>query len=449
MPDDVPTQLRELADWVDQGWIPQDLERIRSDDISLEQATAPSSPRRTGRLLTFAACFAALLILGTVAARSRDGQEVSTSGSSGWMKTAELPYVDRQLSIQAPAIWTGSEVLLVGALIRVIDYQAQQDPSSGGLAVMETPAYNPTTNAWRSLPAPPVPIYGPVRAVWTGNEVLVVSNRQTGGTSSLAGPCQSVPDAGAPVVASLDPTTGAWRQRSAPPVSTGLVRAALWTGDSLLLVFSDTCAIAYDPASDQYGAPMAPSPEASGTVNLGTGDPARQVDSAVWTGTEIVESFVDTGMVAIDPATGASRNLPTSPLLPGEIVWTGTSIFGLHATSAEASSTDVLTNTRTVVAPPPLSPRTRGLAPPLWTGDEVLTWGGRAINSGDSGGGTWLGDGATFDPATQTWNYIPAAPETEALPSSFTWAGDRLFVWTGGNPREGGDGVIRGATWTP
>lgn len=217
----------------------------------------------------------------------------------------------------------------------------------------------------------------------------------------------------------------------------------------MLLVFSDTCAIAYDPASDQYRAPMAPSPEATGTVDLGAGDPARQVDTAVWTGTEIVESFEDTGMVAIDPATGASRGLPTSPFRPGEIVWTGASIFGLRATSAEASSTDVLTNVRTPVAPPPLSPRTRGVTPPLWTGDEVVTWGGTAVDSGGNGGGTWLTDGATFDPATQSWTYIPPAPETEAIASSFTWAGDRLFVWNGGNPFGERNGVIRGATWAP
>lgn len=448
MPDDVPTQLRELAEWVDRGWVPQDLERIRDDGTSLERTTGPSSPRRTGRLLTLAACFAALLALVAVAARSRDNQVVTAGESSGWTRTADLPYVDRQLSIQAPSIWTGSEVLLVGALTPVVDYSVPQDPASGGLSVLETPAYDPSTNTWRTLPAPPEPMDGPVRAVWTGTEVLVVGVPRSGGITASGEPCEGVPGAATPVVASLDPSTGTWRPRSAPPVSSGDVRAALWTGDELLLVFSNTCIVAYDPATDEYGTPMAPSPEATGTVD-GTIGGVRRVDSAVWTGTEIVESFVDTGMVAVDPATGASRSLPTAPFLPGEIVWTGESVFGLHAPSAEASSTDVLTNVRTAVAPPPLSRRSRGIAPPQWTGDAVVTWGGTVIGSGGNGGGTWLTDGATFDPAAQSWTYIPPAPDTETLASSFTWAGDRLFVWNGGNAHGDRTGVIRSATWKP
>jgi hypothetical protein len=69
-----------------------------------------------------------------------------------------------------------------------------------------------------------------------------------------------------------------------------------------------------------------------------------------------------------------------------------------------------------------------------WTGTELLVWGGTAVP-----GGTYLGDGARYDPLTDTWRPIsPAgAPSARARPVT-AWTGAELLVW-------GGDGLDPGA----
>src|SRR6185503_18974145 len=63
----------------------------------------------------------------------------------------------------------------------------------------------------------------------------------------------------------------------------------------------------------------------------------------------------------------------------------------------------------------------------VWTGSEVVLWGG-------SSSGTLLGDGARYDPATDTWTTIPAAG-APAPRSGHTavWTGTRMIVWGGGS----------------
>jgi hypothetical protein len=57
---------------------------------------------------------------------------------------------------------------------------------------------------------------------------------------------------------------------------------------------------------------------------------------------------------------------------------------------------------------------------PVWTGSEVLVWGGYR-------GGLLLQDGAAYNPATRTWRSL--APNQRASPSTVsTWMGDRFVV---------------------
>lgn len=71
----------------------------------------------------------------------------------------------------------------------------------------------------------------------------------------------------------------------------------------------------------------------------------------------------------------------------------------------------------------PLSPRFDARA--YWTGTEMLVFGGNSVD------GDVLADGATWSPATNTWRAIPASPLGARDGSVIAWAGDRLVVWSG------------------
>lgn len=65
----------------------------------------------------------------------------------------------------------------------------------------------------------------------------------------------------------------------------------------------------------------------------------------------------------------------------------------------------------------------------VWTGSEMVVWGGEA-------NGEWLDDGARYDPATDTWSPLPAvAEESDFLIDEDTYGlvgrRDHVAVWTG------------------
>jgi len=71
----------------------------------------------------------------------------------------------------------------------------------------------------------------------------------------------------------------------------------------------------------------------------------------------------------------------------------------------------------------PLSPRNGHSA--VWTGDEVLFWGG----STDSG--AFAKDGAAYDPDTGTWRAIAQIPSGGRLWHSAVWTGTEMIIWGG------------------
>ncbi len=131
-------------------------------------------------------------------------------------------------------------------------------------------------------------------------------------------------------------------------------------------------------------------------------------------------------------APGEVRAMASSPLQGRSTmasVWTGQEmiVWGGEGTGrffADGAAYDPTTDTWRMLAPSPLSARNAPAA--VWTGDEVLLWGGH----GDSGGQT---DGAAYDPATDTWRPIADAPMTsDGLPQA-VWTGEQMLVVAGFN----------------
>jgi hypothetical protein len=69
----------------------------------------------------------------------------------------------------------------------------------------------------------------------------------------------------------------------------------------------------------------------------------------------------------------------------------------------------------------------------VWTGREYLVWGGWR-------GGDPAADGAAYDPASDTWRPIPAAPIRGRQGHVAVWTGAEMMVW-GGSPLPPGRGA--------
>jgi N-acetylneuraminic acid mutarotase len=82
------------------------------------------------------------------------------------------------------------------------------------------------------------------------------------------------------------------------------------------------------------------------------------------------------------------------------------------------------------LAASPLSPRIGHSA--VWTGSELLIWGGRTT------GGSPKGDGAAYDPAGDRWRRLPPAPLAGRFGHAAVWTGTELLVWGGVRPAGAG-----------
>jgi hypothetical protein len=89
-----------------------------------------------------------------------------------------------------------------------------------------------------------------------------------------------------------------------------------------------------------------------------------------------------------------------------------------------------------LTAPAPIGPRSAPAA--VWTGSEVLIWGGWA----DGG----KADGAAYDLAADTWRPLSESPLSGRVPVAAAWTGVELIVW-GDMSRSSED--VDGAAYEP
>ncbi|MEA2272858.1 MAG: hypothetical protein QOI98_1566 [Solirubrobacteraceae bacterium] len=82
----------------------------------------------------------------------------------------------------------------------------------------------------------------------------------------------------------------------------------------------------------------------------------------------------------------------------------------------------------------------------VWTGAEMIVWGG--LHEGRHGlGPTAVSNGAAYNPATRTWRKLAAAPRgmRGVVGSGSVWTGEAALFWTGNSP----DGPRGGALYYP
>jgi len=290
-------------------------------------------------------------------------------------------------------LWTGKEVIVWGGF--------------GGVAGRDTnrndgARYTPSTDTWKPVTtknAPEARFDFP--AVWTGKEMLVWG----GYTDSQSRYQGGHADAHLYTGGRYNPSSDSWKSittKGAPSKRCG--HTAVWTGKEMIVwgganaskVLGDGAR--YDPARDAWkpvSTDGAPGPRGSHV--------------AVWTGKEMIVW----GGAAREPLTRSDYFEDGARYNPATDTWKPISAIG--------------------------APKGRVIAIAVWTGAELVVWGG--INDAQGNDGRFVGTGARYKPATDTWTEITLRGAPSPRLTTGVWTGDWLLTFGGYN------GIHLNDTW--
>ena len=333
------------------------------------------------------------------------------------------------------AVWTGTEMLVWGG-------QGDGYPEPGG-------RYNLAANTWQTLPAAPGTGEPAERqratAVWTGSEMIVWGGENSGFYLRTGG--------------RYNPTANTWNNLSLQGAPSGRqYHTAVWTGSQMLIWGgSDTMATTgsgarYNPATDKW--------TGIATSNAPAG---RAAHVAAWTGSEmLVWGGFQSNPTNIFPAAGGRYNPATDTWKTMNItnqpttvsfsaaVWTGSEMLVWGGVRTFIGSTyyasggryNPLTDSWSSIASLN-APSARSRHTAVWTGTEYLMFGGNDAT-------TNLNTGARYNPLTAIWTPLsltnaPAGRSQHAA----VWTGNEMIVWGGYAPASGYNYNARGGIYNP
>ncbi len=316
------------------------------------------------------------------------------------------------------AVWTGNVMVVWGG----------SDNSSykndGG-------RYDPTTDKWQTVSTTNAPAARDShRAVWSGTEMIIWGGYQNG----------YLGDGGR-----YNPASDIWQATSmngAPEPREG--HTVVWTGDEMI-IWGGIGALVYN-----NGARYTPTTDSWQPISdFGAPDP-RDSHTAVWTGTEmivwggeLVGSYLNTGgryKLTTDSWVPTSTEGAPDGRMEHTAVWTGAEMIvwggcganGCGLSFPNPSNPPVGSGGRYDPATNTWTPTSLLNAPDgrkdhgaVWSGQEMIVWGGE-------GGSGRLNTGGRYNPASDTWaaTSMVGAPEGRALFTA-VWSGSEMIVWGG------------------
>lgn len=299
-------------------------------------------------------------------------------------------------TINAPVARSGHRAVWTGSVMVVWGGQASNAPN---VALNTGGRYDPATNTWTATSLASAPVARSLHtALWTGSRVIVWggSNSNTGGYYDDGG--------------SYDPVGNVWTAIPTGPLILRRQHSAVWTGTEMI-IWGGTVpgpgnmnAGRYDPVTGNW------------TVISVAGELERSYShSAVWTGNLMIVWGGSTDYFSSDPTNTGGRY---DAILDA---WAPTSTAGV--------------------------PAPRGGHVGLWTGNEMLIWGGGSPNPHAA-----IPTGGRYDPVSDTWQAMADSPgglqDTAAV-----WTGLEMLVFggiSGSTPTNvGARYSLQTNTWSP
>ena len=333
----------------------------------------------------------------------------------GWRVIAEAPVPP---AYGYAGVWTGKEMLVWGGSRLDRDVLRTRPLRKGA-------AYDPRKDSWRKIPPAPIPGGPGYSLTWTGEEMIVWGDpdrgRSTGGNRGAA----------------FDPRTNEWRRIPPGPLAGRSWHLAVWTGGELIVWGGGLTAFERE-RYDGLGAAF--DPETNTWRQLARGPlPAGYDAMGAWTGTEVIVMVSPMGIeeddypkfahaAAYDPSSDTWRELerppfvtnvsPPAPFLDGDLFLLslngrvdGGEVNGYDKAYETGGILDTVSGQwRTHSAPPERPNHTWGL---VALEDEVVI------------------DGLAYDPGADSWRVLPEYPlEPREFPV-VVWTGRELIVWGG------------------
>lgn len=280
---------------------------------------------------------------------------------------------------------------------------------------------------WRPIAMAPLP-FSSAFHTWTGSRMLVVPllSGETYGRVFLYDPAL---DAWETVGMSGFPVARRW----ASFAWTG-DRVAVWGGWSRDTLRYLADGALYDPASGAWSAmTMTAAPSPRGHAGM-----AWAGDRLVVFGGDGGGGAEATG-AQYDPATRLWTPLPTAGAPSARespaMVWTGDRLVVWGGCEDDDSAPTRCTNTGALYDPAtetwsPMATAPiggRGRFAVVWTGREMVVWGGASFGPS----WTYYDDGARYDPATDTWARLPSSGAPARRDVLGVWTGVEVIPWGG------------------
>ena len=323
-----------------------------------------------------------------------------------------------------PAIWAGSYMVVA---------KSSCEPKAR--------RYDPAGNRWLSMAC-----YerngdriGSTSRVWTGEEVILWDAENSSGARYTA-------------------TTDQWRPMSSiNSPSDRSLESAVWTGEQMIIWGGDAGSSGgrYNPATDTWTpTAMSAAPEERyGHSAFWTGN-----EMILWGGHTASQRVTPSGGARYDALTGQWTPMARvgAPVWSGTgaSTWTGEELLAWEGALGGGGRYDPLSDSWR-----PMSitnaPRQENHFALAWTGKEIILWGGRydPFHDPEEDDIQWQypREGGRYDPTTDSWNTISAvgAPTGRMDPAP-VWTGEELVIW-GGLYCYGGfcEGSLGGARYNP
>ncbi|NDA67998.1 MAG: hypothetical protein EBY09_15385 [Verrucomicrobia bacterium] len=395
---------------------------------------------------------------GGVAVANSDGGRYDVA-SDTWVpfKTPNLEWL-----YESAAFWSGSKVYYVQGR-----YSGAWVNEHGG-GFYSGWSFDPSNNKWDYLPQAPI-TQSWMPHVWTGTELLTFATFRDGNDRTVL---SFKPETETYFYAKTPTTSDQWQIRATKDTPNapmprfisggGTPTKTVWTGSKWLVWGSDLLPAISGGVLDS-GAMFDPANNSWQTMST-TNDPSPRTQfSVVWTGNQAIywggisNNFIGDGK-RFFPANNTWSNMTTtgapSARCRHTAVWTGTEmivwggIFSSGVTTNNGARYNPATDTWTTMATPPTGMTNRADHLAVWTGTEMIIWGGSS-----NGNVNAFNNGARYNPANNTWTMMSSnnAPNGTLFPQA-VWTGTELITWGGflglTNSNTGGRYNPTTDTWT-